>query len=143
MIRYFIYYVVYMYIFRLFSLICYNKVLSTVPCAIQLVFVSYLFYIQQYVYINLKQIICPSTLNPMVTINLFCISGCLSCFVYKLICIIVFAFLCSYSSIWTFPGKGSKWNYSCQPIPQPQQCRIQAVPVTYTIAQGSAGSTTH
>ena len=43
--------------------------------------------------------------------------------------------------IWWFPGKGSNWICSHQPMPQPQQCRIQAAFVTYTTAHRNAGST--
>ena len=35
----------YLFFFRFFSLIGYYKILSIVPCAIQYVFVSYLFYV--------------------------------------------------------------------------------------------------
>ena len=41
------------------------------------------------------------------------------------------------------PRLGSNWSYSCQPMPQPQQCQIQALSVTYTIAHINAGSLTH
>ena len=37
-------------------------------------------------------------------------------------------------SIWKFSGQGSSWSCSCQPVPQPQQCGIQAVSATYTPA---------
>jgi len=45
--------------------------------------------------------------------------------------------------IWKFPGWGSNPSYSCQPMPQPQQCSIQATSATYTTAHGNAGSLTH
>ena len=38
---------------------------------------------------------------------------------------------------------GVNGSCSCRPIPQPQQCWIQAAPVTYTAACGNAGSLTH
>ena len=48
--------VIYIYIyplfFRFFSYTGHYRVLSRVPCAIQQVLISYLFYIQQYVYVN-------------------------------------------------------------------------------------------
>ena len=42
-----------------------------------------------------------------------------------------------------FPGLQSHWSYSCQPIPQPQQCRIHTTSVTYTITHGNTRSLTH
>ena len=36
----------------------------------------------------------------------------------------------------------SNWSYSCQPTPEPQQCQIQAVSLTYTTAHGNARSLT-
>ena len=45
--------------------------------------------------------------------------------------------------IWRFPGQGSNQSFSCQPMPQPQQRRIQAVSATYTTAHGNARSLTH
>ena len=41
-----------------------------------------------------------------------------------------FSFYSRACSIWRFPGWGSNWIYSCQPTPQPQQCRIQTVSAT-------------
>ena len=46
-------------------------------------------------------------------------------------------------SIWKFPGEGSNWSCSHQPIPQPQQRQIRAASVTYATAHSNAGSTTH
>ena len=43
-------------------------------------------------------------------------------------------------SIWRFPGQKSNWSCCHRPTPEPQQCGIQAVSVTYTTAQGNAGS---
>ena len=40
-------------------------------------------------------------------------------------------------------GQGSNRSYSCWPMPQPQQWRIQAVSVTYTPAHSNARSLTH
>ena len=54
-----------------------------------------------------------------------------------------FAFLGRTTSIWKFPGQGSKQNHRCQPAPQPQQHRIQAVSVTYTTNYSNARSLTH
>ena len=42
-----------------------------------------------------------------------------------------------------FPGQGLNQNYSCWPMQQPQQCGIQALSLTYTAADGNAGSLTH
>ena len=36
-----------------------------------------------------------------------------------------------------FPGLGSNWSCSCWPMPQPEQCGIQAASATYTIAHGN------
>ena len=36
-----------------------------------------------------------------------------------------------------FLGQGSNWSYSCQPIPQPQKCQIQAESVTCTKDHGN------
>ena len=63
-----------------------------------------------------------------------------------MISLFCFAFQGHTHDIWKFPGQGSNRSYSCwpmpqpQPQPQPQQCRIQDVSVTYTPAQGNAGS---
>ena len=43
----------YICVFRLFSIIGYCKILSIVPCATQQVLVACLFYVQQYVYVNI------------------------------------------------------------------------------------------
>ena len=51
----------YIYIYPLFSHIGYCRILSRVPCAMQQVFVSYLFYIQQCAYVNPNLPIYPST----------------------------------------------------------------------------------
>ena len=44
-----------------------------------------------------------------------------------------------------FPGQGSNWSYSCQPVPQPQpqQWQIRAVFATYTTTNGNAVSLIH
>ena len=42
-----------------------------------------------------------------------------------------------------FPGQGSNRGYSCWPTPDPQQHRIWATSLTYTIAHGNAGSLAH
>ena len=47
-----LYVYIYSFFFRFFSLIGNYRILSSVPCAIQLVLVSYLFYIQQCVYVH-------------------------------------------------------------------------------------------
>ena len=49
---------------------------------------------------------------------------------------------CTYS-IWRFPGQGSNQGYSCQSMPQPQQCQIRAASSTYTTAHGNTGSIAH
>ena len=43
--------------------------------------------------------------------------------------------------IWKFPGPNQ--SCSCWPTPQPQQCGIQAMSLTYTTAHGNTGSLTH
>ena len=51
-----------------------------------------------------------------------------------------FFFFCLFRQnlgIWRFPGYGSNRSYSCQLTPQPQQCRIQAVSVTYPTAHSN------
>ena len=40
-------------------------------------------------------------------------------------------------------ARGSNQSWSHQPIPQPQQHKIQAASATYTIAHGNAGSLTY
>ena len=45
--------------------------------------------------------------------------------------------------VWKFPGEGSKRSYSCQPMPQPQQCQIQATVAVHTVARGNTRSLTH
>ena len=39
-------------------------------------------------------------------------------------------------------ARGRNWSYSCQPIPQPQPCRIQAASVNHAAACSNAGSST-
>ena len=46
-------------------------------------------------------------------------------------------------SIWKFPGQRLNRSCSCQPVPQPQKCGIQATSATYATAHGDAGSLTH
>ena len=41
------------------------------------------------------------------------------------------------------PRLGSNWSYCHWPMPEPQQRQTQASSVTYTTAQGNAGSLTH
>ena len=50
--------------FRFFSIVGYHKMLTAVPCAVQ-VFVVYLFYTQQCVFANHKLLIYPSTPFPL------------------------------------------------------------------------------
>ena len=50
--------------FRFFSIVGYHKMLTAVPCAVQ-VFVVYLFYTQQCVFANPKLLIYPSTPFPL------------------------------------------------------------------------------
>ena len=40
-------------------------------------------------------------------------------------------------------ARGSNWSCCYQPMPEPQQCQIQATSVTYTTAHGNARSLTH
>ena len=40
-------------------------------------------------------------------------------------------------------ARGSNQSYSCQAIPEAQQCQIRAASATYTAAHGNAGSLTH
>ena len=54
---------------RFFSRLGHYRVLSGVPCAIQQVFISYLFYIQQCVFVSSNLPVYPS-LPPLVTISL-------------------------------------------------------------------------
>ena len=39
--------------------------------------------------------------------------------------------------LWEFPGQGSIRSCSCRPTPQPQQCGIRVVSVTYTMAHSN------
>ena len=61
----------YIFFFRFFSIIGYYKIVNTVNSLCYTVGLVYLFYIQYYVFVNSKLLICPSPLLPMVTINLF------------------------------------------------------------------------
>ena len=54
-----------------------------------------------------------------------------------------FFFLGPHSQRMEVPRLGWNQSYSCRPIPQPQQCRIQAASVTYTIAHDNTRSLTH
>ena len=54
-----------------------------------------------------------------------------------------FFFFCFLGLHVEVPRLGSNWSYSCWPMPQPQQCRIQAISENYTTAHGSAGFLTH
>ena len=45
--------------------------------------------------------------------------------------------------IWRLPGQGANRSYSCWPLPEPQQHRIQAAFAIYTTAHGNSGSFTH
>ena len=46
---------------------------------------------------------------------------------------------CTHST-WRFPGQGSNQSCSCWPMPQPQQCQIWAMSVTYSTAHSNVGS---
>ena len=63
----------YIYINTLFFQILFSysfcKILSRVPCAIQLVTVIYVFYTYQYVYVSLKFLIYTPYLSPLITIR--------------------------------------------------------------------------
>ena len=54
------------------------------------------------------------------------------------LCLFIYLFKGCSHSMWKFPAKG--WSNQSQLIPQPQQCQIQAMTVTYTAAQGNVGS---
>ena len=54
----------YSFFFQILFHIGYYRILSSVPCAIQQVFINYLFYIQQCIYVNLSLLIYPSSLFP-------------------------------------------------------------------------------
>ena len=56
---------------------------------------------------------------------------------------VVFFFKSHAHNIWKFPGEGSNQSCSCWPMPQAQQCQIQAMCVTYTAAHGNTGALTH
>jgi len=55
----------------------------------------------------------------------------------------LFSFLGPHLQHMEVPSLGGESELSCQPTPQPQQCNIQAASVTYTTAQGNAGSLAH
>ena len=60
------------------------------------------------------------------------------------VCVCVYSlFQGCFHSIWKFPSQGSNWSYSLQPMSQPQQHGIQAVPATYTTSHSNARSLTH
>ena len=54
-----------------------------------------------------------------------------------------FVFLGPHLQHMEIPRLGVNWNCSYRPMPQPQQCGIQATCVTYIIAHWNAGSLTH
>ena len=66
-------------------------------------------------------------------------------FLFLFVCLFLFLCVCVFlglhCSIWRVPGWGSNW--SCQPTPQPQQCRIWAASETYTTAHSNTRSLTH
>ena len=53
-----------------------------------------------------------------------------------------FFFLGPYPRHIEVPRLGSNRSCSRQPVPQPQQCQLQAVSATYTTAHGNARSLT-
>ena len=55
----------------------------------------------------------------------------------------LFVFRAAPATYVKFPGSGSNQSCSCQASPQPQERRIWAASVTYTIAHGNVGSLTH
>ena len=64
--------------------------------------------------------------------------GFLNCGFFWFVCLfLLFFFLGHTCSIWKFLGWGLDWSCSCQPMTQPQPCRIQAVFVTYTTAHSN------
>ena len=66
-----LYIYIYPLFFRFFSHLGHYRVLSRVPCAVQQILMSYLFYIQYCVYVNPNLPIYPSPLSPLITISLF------------------------------------------------------------------------
>ena len=66
-----LYIYIYLLFFRFYSHIGHYRVLSRVACAIQQVLISYLFYIQQCVFVNPNLPIYPISSSPLVTISLF------------------------------------------------------------------------
>ena len=97
--------------------------------------------------------ICPTPFNEVVSctcniVRLFCQSlhsiigiGSLTFSVFFFF--FFFFFFCCPCCIWWFPGWGSHQSYSCQPMSQTQQHRIQATSATYTTAHGNTGFLTH
>ena len=62
---------IYPFFFRFPSHLGHHRALSRIPCAIQQVLVTYLFYIQQCIYFNPSLPIHPTPSVPLVTIRLF------------------------------------------------------------------------
>ena len=58
----------------------------------------------------------------------------MTCKYFLLFCFFCLFFVLAFQghpqSIWRFPGQGSNWSCSCWPMPQPQQCEIQATSAT-------------
>jgi len=63
--------------------------------------------------------------------------------IYILFIYLFIAFFGHTHSIWSSQDRGLNRRYSCQPMPESQQCRIWATSATYTTAHGKAGSLTH
>ena len=57
--------------------------------------------------------------------------------------VFVFVFLGLHSQHMEVPRLGTNGSCSHQPMPEPQQCWIQAASATYTTGHGDAGSLTH
>ena len=57
--------------------------------------------------------------------------------------IFIFPFYGCICSTWKLLGQGWNRSCSCQPTPQPQQCRIGAKSSTYAAAHSNTGSLTH
>ena len=65
------------------------------------------------------------------------------CYYYCFLFFVFFYFLGLYLQHMEVRKLGSNWSYSSGLMPQPQQLRIQAEPVTYTTAHGNTRSLTH
>ena len=67
--------------------------------------------------------------------------GCLSFFFFFFLSLSFF--LGPHPQLMKIPRLGSNWSWSCQPIPQMQQCQIRGESETYIEAHSNARSLTH